>query len=363
MPLVPVAAEATVYEGRPRIEIEGEESAMASQLLVQMEMREAEGGMSSAELRFRNTATISGDGDGFAFEDPGSLLSLGKPLRIVAGDFNDPQEIFVGRISAVELVLAAGAAPHLVVFAEDVLQAARMARRTRYREDGSLDALVRSVASDLGLRAETAGLEAEIGPQLQLNETDLGFLRRVLGRFDADLQVVEETIQVAARANVDRGAVALEYGQTLLDFRAVADLADQVTSVGYAGWDTSTSDRMTVESDAGGELGAGDGATGADKLREAFDARPEHVGGMALADQREAQAYVDTLFARRARRFVSAQCRSLGDPSIRVGSVIEITGVGQRFENAYSVTEAAHRFTEDEGYVTDFRAECAYFGG
>ena len=46
-----------------------------------------------------------------------------------------------------------------------------------------------------------------------------------------------------------------------------------------------------------------------------------------------------------------------------VPQLVEITGVGPRFENSYFVTHAQHRFNRSSGYVTDFRAESAYFGG
>ena len=55
--------------------------------------------------------------------------------------------------------------------------------------------------------------------------------------------------------------------------------------------------------------------------------------------------------------------RRLPDPEDRRATVVEITGVGPRFENAYYVTHAQHRFHRSSGYITDFRAESAYFGG
>jgi uncharacterized protein len=56
------ALETPIYSARPRLEVAGAEDAIAGNLLQQMEMREAEGGLSSLELRFSNSAEIEGGG-------------------------------------------------------------------------------------------------------------------------------------------------------------------------------------------------------------------------------------------------------------------------------------------------------------
>jgi phage protein D len=102
---------------------------------------------------------------------------------------------------------------------------------------------------------------------------------------------------------------------------------------------------------------------GGDYLREHFTDRVEHIAEICVQSQDEGQAVADAMLAARQRRFVSVEGCVTGDPSLRVGTVVDITGVGPRFENSYYVTHAQHRYTRAEGYVTDFRAECAFFNG
>ena len=63
-----------------------------------------------------------------------------------------------------------------------------------------------------------------------------------------------------------------------------------------------------------------------------------------------------------ARGFVTADGLATGDPAIRVGSRLALVGVNPMFENAYCVTSAIHRFDREDGYVTEFIAQCAYLG-
>jgi len=62
----------------------------------------------------------------------------------------------------------------------------------------------------------------------------------------------------------------------------------------------------------------------------------------------------------RARRLEQLEGITEGNPRLRVGSHVAISGVEARFENTYYVTRASHRFDLREGYRTEFSAECAY---
>jgi phage protein D len=357
-------ASGIIYRAHPTIEIDGQRDERVQTLLLAMEMQEAEGGLSSLELRFRNTSTLEQQGVDFAFEySEHDLLSLGKSIRILAGDESDPQEIFRGIISGLELVMEQKQEPELIVLAEDALQKARMARHTQLHTDTSLRSLVESVAADLGLRAAISGLSDNISPQMQLNETHLAFLRRLLQRYDADVQVVGEELQVSPRSDVRRNEINLEINSQLKNIRVLADLAHQVTEVTFSGWDFSQGRAISASSDGGADLGPGSGRTGTQILAEAFEERPEHISSTAAADEAEARALANARYSKCARQFVTVEGKAEGNPNLRVGSHVSLRGLGPRFENTYYVTRVCHRYDDRQGYKTEFEAQGSYFGG
>jgi len=353
------------YNAIPRLEIDGQEDVMAATLLQSMEMTESEGGMSSLEMAFKNAANLENSGNEMPFETSSNTsLSLGAEIRVVSGPNHDPQEVFVGRITGLELVMDGASVPLLIVLAEDKLQTARLKRRTKLFEEMTLGDLVDAVVQESGLTVVAAELDMDIAQEMQANETDLGFLRRICARFDVDFQIVGTELHISPRALVDRGTKQIEFGQTLTSFRGLADLAQQVSEVTLAGWDHAANAGFHVTSGAGVQAGAGQGRRGHEFLEEHFDPRSEHIGEIAVATEAEGQVVADAMHSVRQRRFVTAEGTVTGDPSLRVGTLLEITGVGSRFENTYYVTHAQHHFSrEDGGYVTDFRAECAFWGG
>jgi len=352
-----------IYSAVPIVEIDGQVNDMVQSLFVGMDMSESDHGMAAMELRFFNTATVEQQGNDFAFEfADNDLLSIGKSLRVMAGDQNDPQEIFHGTITGIEMVVEQDQQPVLIVLAEDTLQKARMSRHTRLHSAGTVQSIVQSVASDLGISAQVSGLNESVDDQMQFNESDLAFLRRMLHRFDADLQMVEDTLQVAPRTDIRRNEITLQLNSQLLSIKVCADLAHQVSHITFAGWDVAAGQEINVQNNANADTGPGQGRTGSAILTQAIGERPEHVPHISTQNQEEAQALVNACFSQRARRFVRADAVSVGNPNLRVGSHVTLQGVGPRFENTYYVTETHHHYDTSNGYQTRFKAECSFLG-
>ncbi|MCI0744216.1 MAG: hypothetical protein L0Y58_02320 [Verrucomicrobia subdivision 3 bacterium] len=350
-----------VYNATPTVRVDTQEHEKINELLIGMEMIEQQGGMSALELRFSNIASDPGGGADYAFEDE-RILKLNAKLGLYAGDRNAPQEIFQGRITGMEAHFPGTAPAELVVLAEDVFQQARMARRTKTHENVSISDLARDLASQLGLRPVITGFTEQLPTQMQLNESDLAFLRRLLVRYDGDMQVVGNEMHVSPRANVRRGVVELSLHGQLKCARVIVDLVHQVTEVTVSGWDAAQGKRVSAASE-GANSQPGSGRSGAEVLRTAIGERSEHVGHLAATTAIEAQAMADAAFDSRARRFVCVEGTSQGNPALRVGTHVTLSGLGSRFDNTYYLTRACHRFDVARGYETDFEAESAYWGG
>ncbi len=354
-------SQSAIYSARPTVRIAGEADARITQLVVAMRMEEHEGGMSSLEMRLCNLAPTTDGGAELAF-DSRSNLKLGADIAIYAGDSAAPREIFRGTVTALELDFKIGSRPELTVLAEDALGAARRARNSRLYTDKAPAEVVRAIAADLGLRPVITGLDGPVATWAQLNESDLSFLRRLLGRFDADLQIVGDELQVSPRSEVSRGSIELALFGQLARVRVIADLADQVSSITTRGWHAGNGVSVKGEATAGTHLGPGSGRDGKAALEDALASRSEHLGHMAVATDEEAQAVAEAAFDLRARRFVRAEGTAEGNAQLRVGAHVTLTGISAQFDNTYYVARACHLYDLQQGYRTDFSAECAFLG-
>lgn len=353
-------SETTVYGARPLVRVDGEEPDEIRQLLLAAVVRFQEGGLGSAELRFSNVASQESGDAAWAFED-GRVLAHGKTVTISMGDEEDPTEIFEGKISAIEAEFGEGAPPELVVYVEDALFAGRLTRRTKVYEDLSVADLVSQVAQEHGLTPDVSGLSGNARTWVQLNESDLAFLRRVLDQHDADLEIADGKLAVTPRADRSGDTVTVGLNSQLRSARFMADLAHQVTTVTVSGFDVAQGEavRKSVSSRS---PGPGAGRAGHSVLSDALGDRSEHVGDLRVSNDGEGQALAEAAFDQRARRFVTLDGTLQGNPAVRIGTRLEVTGVGPRFENTYEVTAVIHRFDLESGYQTDVHAVCAFLG-
>jgi phage protein D len=360
MPETPTTATA-VYTVRPTIQVDEQSFAKVNELLLTMEMTEQVGGLSCLELRFSNVASEPDGAADFAFEDD-QILKLGSAITVYSGDETAPQEIFRGYITGLEADFGEEAPPELVVLAEDIAQRARMDRRTEVYTNSSVADIAQTIAQRLSLTPVITGLTDTTGTWVQMNESDLAFLRRLLARYDADVQVVGAEFHVSPRGDVRRGDVELALHSQLRQARLLADLTHQVSEVTVTGWDAVQGQR-TRGTSRGDATGPGRGQTGAELLRRTLGERPHHLSHLVAPTDAEANALAAAAFDHRARRLVTVLATAEGNPAIRVGTYTRLTGLGDRFDNTYYVVRTCHRFDVTRGYETEFEAECAYWGG
>jgi Bacteriophage probable baseplate hub protein len=360
MPETPTSPNA-VHSAIPTVQVDGQFDDKVTAQLLGMEMRECEGGMSSLELRFSNFGSFAAGLADFLFED-GAILKLGADLKVYGGDVSSPTEIFRGKITGLEERFMENSPPDLVVLAEDSLQGARMKQRSKNWDSATLADIVRQVANNVGVTPVVDGLSQSIGDQQQFNESDLHFLRRLLARYDADLQIVGSELHASPRAQAQRNSIELDMNSQLRDVRVLADLSQQVSQITATGWDYQQGQTISVTSQTTA-FGPGSGKSGKDWLEQALSQRSVQLAQFAGLDSTDAQALVDAEFAQRIRRFVVAHGVAEGNPLLRVGSWLKLNGLGPRFSNTYYTTSAVHRFDTAAGYRTEFTAECAYLGG
>lgn len=354
-------SESAIFSARPTLRLGGQPDERLGTLMTALRMEESEGGMSTLELRLVNWVA-NGDGRAELAFKGDSALKLGAEIGVYSGDESAPREIFKGHVSALEMDCKYGEPPELVVLAEDALTAARRGRRSKVYTDMSPADVVKAVAGEMGLQAGVSALTSPVATWAQLNETDLGFLRRLLARFDADLQVVGSQLQVAPRQDAGRGEIELTMYSQLARVRVCADLAHQATAVSVAGWNATEGSAVKGEASSITNAGPGSGKNGLAWAQEVFGKRPEHLSAPPVASDDEARAVAEAALDQRARRFVRAEGVAEGNAKLRVGASVKLAGVSPQFDNSYYVVRACHLFDMKQGYRTEFSAECAWLG-
>jgi len=337
---------------RPTLNVDGQDRPALAEALINLLIVENMNGLYRSEAAFVNWGTRD-NALKFLYFDR-QLLEFGKSFKIKLG----ADTLFDGRITALEARFPANRPPELNVLAEDRFQDLRMTRRTRTFADMSDSGVIQQLATDHGLTPSVSASGPTYKVLAQINQSDLAFLRERARAIDAELWMDGSTLNVKSHSNRNGATLELGYGSNLHEFTALADVAQQRTSVSVNGWDVSGKSGLkyeATESAISNELN-GD-TSGISILQSAFGARKEALAHTVPLNDQEAQAEAETYLKLMARRFVTG--RGVADTSgqLRVGNYVNLQGLGPLFNGKYYVTEVQHVFDLGRGLRTEFLAE------
>ncbi len=337
---------------RPTINVGGQDNASLAEGLLSLLIVENTQGLYRCEALFGNWG-LKDNNIGFLYFDR-QTLDFGKVFKIKLGT----APIFDGRITALESSFPEGRPPELNVLAEDRFQDLRMTRRTRTFTDVSDSNVINQVANEHGLSPNVNVTGPTYKVLAQINQSDLAFLRERARAIDAELWMNGSTLNAKSHANRNGGTLEMTYGNKLREFSALADLAGQRTSVAVNGWDVSGKSGLQYEatdSVISSELN-GD-TSGVSILQAALGQRKEALAHTVPLNSQEAQAEAETFFRMSARRFVTGRGLAETDSQLRVGSYVNLQGLGPLFSGKYYVCEVKHLFDGAKGLRTEFVAE------
>ena len=314
---------------------------------------ESTSGLYRCEALFGNWGNVNNRPDFLYFDR--RTLDFGKQFVIKLGS---GATLFDGKIMALEANFPEGQASELNVLAEDRMQDLRMTRRTRTFENVSDSDVMNQIANEHGLSPSINVNSPTHVVLAQVNQSDLAFLRARACAIDAELWIEGSTLNAKSRTDRINGSVELTYGNKLREFSALADLANQRTSLVLSGWDVSSKSAIKHEADdsvISGELNGGE--SGASILKSAFGERKEELAHMVPLTSRQAQVEAESVFKATARRFIVGRGVAEADTALRVGRYVELKGLGPLFSGKYYVSEVRHVFDNAKGIRTEFTGE------
>lgn len=280
--------------------------------------------------------------------DMAGRLQPGAHLRLTLAGTTAP--LFAGQVTGVTYVFAPDGERQLRVHGYDPLHALRKRSGARAHVQLTPRELAAELAGPLGLTVEAA----EPGPMhaylIQGSQSDFDFLSDLLFRCGLYATIRENTLHLLTLAGLPE-TLPLALGQTLLEARVALNgdrVADQVTAQGWnpllmehfaSTQGSARSGREAPATIAPAAVG-GDGEVW---LLDEELAVPDHVDGLA-------QGELD----RRAAGAVTVTGVAPGDPALRPGTGVALTGLGEAVSGRYVLTTVTHIIDPDEGYLSRF---------
>lgn len=297
-----------------------------------------------------------------------SGLRVGAEVEISVGQDKGQKPLIKGEVVAVECdydelggrIVARGyAASHRL----------HHGRRTRTFLDTTDSDIVKRVANEAEIEIDTIEPTTEVYSQVtQANLSDWDFLANRARQNGFELAMVEGKLHFGSpqksadapdQAEVGPDADApddrqLIFGKKLVAFHGRLSAAEQVAEVEVRGWDAKNK-RAVVGTATAGTIAA--------KLELAEPSSMAGLFGDAtfvsvsrnLSSDREAEAAARAIADRIGSVFAEVDGTARGNPVLRAGTPVSLSGVGEDFSGKYVLSHVRHVIGA-EGYRTHFTA-------
>ena len=278
-------------------------------------------------------------------------FDIGKSLEIKLGarDQLTTTSLFKGQVVSQELNFGAGGV-ELMVRGYDRSHALIRARKVRTFQNQTTSDIVSKVLGEAGFSAQCDSTGDPHDFMQQDNETDWDFIWRLAERVGFEF-VVQDTKAYFRKPNAD-SPVELDWPQTLRSFSPRVTATQQAQQVTLGAFDPKTKQAIGVTVSSPEQVAR----IGVERstVASAFDGADIHIATEPVTSQSEGQAVAQALLDKLANGYIAAEGVSDGNPSIRAGTCVQVSGLGQKFSGLYRVAAATHVLRGGATYETHF---------
>ncbi len=277
----------------------------------------------------------------------------GDPFELWIG-IDNTLRMISGEITSLELTLEEHS--FMEICGYDRLHRLRFGKKRRSFKDTSDSDLAATIAGEYGLAAQVED-SGVVHPYLfQNNQSNYEFLYERAQQIDYEM-LVDDRDFYFRRPQLDSAPVlTLRYK---LDFDSLSIQIRTLTegsTVEVRGWSVNDKSVITASATDGSENSIMSGReSGFGLSKQEFGESAVAVIDKKVLDANEAETIAKAKYNALLKEFVTGECKCNGDPRLRTGKTVEITGIGQRFSGIYYIVSTTHSINRDEGYKTSFK--------
>ena len=258
----------------------------------------------------------------------------GKELEIKAGYQQNTETIFKGIVVKHGVKVKQGKSAKLVIDCKDEAFKMTEGRKSSYFYDSTDSDIIEEIIGNHSLEKEVDSMSVTHQTMVQYQSTDWDF---IVSRAEANGNIVLTEDGKVIIQKPDAGQSPefnVIYGATILEFEGEIDARNEIEAVTAAGWSAANQEMEKVD---GAEFsGPNTGNLSATDLSEASGFSEDDLITTAGLASDELQQWADAQVMKSRLSKVKGRVRFQGLGSIKPGKLIELQGLGDRFNgNAF----------------------------
>ncbi|MGJ0428943.1 type VI secretion system tip protein VgrG [Methylobacter sp.] len=267
----------------------------------------------------------------------------GKAIEIQLGYRAQNETVFKGIIVKHSIKIRKNGS-QLSIDCRDEAVKMTMGAKSRYYLDKKDSDIMEEVIDAYGLQKDVSATQVELKQVVQYDASDWDFL---LCRTEANgmvIKVEDGKIGIAPPAASAASVLSVQYGASLLELDAEIDARWQSPGISAQSWNAA--DQEVLNTDASEPTTTDNGNLSPGALAEVIGGDPHALIHGGKLSQPELQAWADGRLLKERLAKVRGRAKFTGFAGIMPDKVIEITGIGERFEGKLYVSGVRHGFAK-----------------
>ena len=374
MQLSTARPDVSYYAPRARVEVQGKELGpeVAADLISTSVTLEVDQLASfSLTVNNWNATTLS-----FSYSNTG-LFDVGHTVHLQLGYADRMVSVMRGAITSISPAFPESGPPTITINGQDslVLLRQRDAKGSDQRKFTNMSdgEIAEVIARRNGLVPKVDKRSENHPVVFQRDLDDLKFLLERAKCVDYDCYIVNDPASGKDELHFENPSDGrdaqrtrvydLRWGRDLIQFDPTITIARQVAAVTVRGWDPQTKSVIEGHADLNDVPGKTDkGTTGPALAKDRLRDKTDVVVDRPVQSKQEADNVARSILRSRANEFFTGTGRCIGQPEMRPGDNIRLSGLGQRYDGTYYVTKTVHTFNAS-GYLTEFSVRRDFDGG
>jgi Rhs element Vgr protein len=267
----------------------------------------------------------------------------GKEIEIFAGYHSNDDSIFKGIIIGHGIRSRKNNASTLIIECRDIAVKMTSGKKSSYFYDVSDLEIAEQLVTASGAEFKGDATSTKHKEMVQYNCTDWDFLLSCAERSGRLIHTNDGTIYFIQPKTNGGPKLSLAYGTTMLEFEADADARNQFQSIKTNSWDPSAQSMSNAEAEipSSDELGNFE----AKKLATIIGADESVLLHSGIIGDKERQSLADAFMQNNRLSKVRGRVKCQGFAAIRPSDMLELNGVGDRFNGNAFVSGVRHQIT------------------
>lgn len=271
------------------------------------------------------------------------FLIPGKEIEITAGYHLDEETIFKGIIIKHNLKIRANCT-QLIIECKDEAVKMTLGNKSKYFYKSKDSDIIKELIGTYSLANDVEDTNFEHPELVQYNATDWDFMI-MRAQVNGKLCFVDDGEIKIAKPDLGQEEVeTVTFGATLLDFDAEIDARHQVKKVSSYGWNHA--DQEIIEIEAADPSVSLNGNISSDDLSKIIGLENLELRHGGVVTDTELQGWADSKLLYQQLAKVRGRLRFQGIPSVKPNTIINLEGVGDRFNGKVYITGVQHVITE-----------------